>query len=91
MCAHALVSDLDTAILYWGHPGSLAASNATKYWGGRDNYTLQASSDGGATWDFGEMIQKGGAGHSDALILRGGGGRGKKLAVAYQRTASTRD
>ena len=83
-CAHALVSDLDTNIMYWGHPGSLADSPATKYWGGRDNYTLQTSTDGGATWDFGEIIQKGGAGYSDALILRGGGE--KKLAIAYQKT-----
>ena len=56
-CAHALTSDPSTATIFWGHPGGGDDGHD------RSNYTLQSSSDGGASSRKKNPVR--GAGHLD--------------------------
>ena len=56
----ALTSSAST--MYWAHPQNV---NRT-----RSNYTLHSSSDGGASWTFVNRVYAGGAGYSDAIVVR---------------------
>ena len=75
-CDNALISDPATGIMYWGHPG---ATNKT-----RANYTVHASYNGGATWEFFYSVYQHGAGYSDMHILNATGE--PYLGVLFQRT-----
>ena len=60
---------------HFGHPGGGDDGHD------RSNYTLQSSSDGGASWRFVTTVEPLGAGYSDAVLLRDG-----TLAIAFQKT-----
>ena len=78
-CAQALVSDQrGPSDMYWSHPGSDIHDRA--------NYTLHKSSNGGADWDFVDRIYAGGAGYSDAFVLRDPADGKRSLAMAFQKT-----
>lgn len=75
----SLVSDVagpnPTGMLYFGHPGAANGSLA------RANYTVHKSGDGGASWEFVDVVYGGGAGYSDIHLLGDG-----FLGVAFQKT-----
>jgi len=62
--------------MYWAHPGDDMHQ--------RSNYTLHQSEDGGASWDLVNRVYAGGAGYSDAHVLRDGDKQ--VLAMAFQKT-----
>lgn len=49
--------------MYWGHPGGAPDGH------NRNNYTLERSTDSGATWDFFAHVEPNGAGYSDAKVI----------------------
>ena len=85
-CDHAMVSDVSSGPssdgrVWYAHPGS---SNFTDL--PRANYTLHSSTDGGAEWSFENRVYAGGAGYSDAHVVRTGEGDKRALAMVFQKT-----
>ena len=65
-----------TGMLFFGHPGAANDTNLP-----RANYTVHRSVDGGASWQFVDVVFGGGAGYSDIHLLPGGW-----LGTVFQKT-----